>query len=84
MNHDKSKNIEAPRVPNLGFSTKWSKDGEEDYRQTVTPFLSQIRETWGNSKSSASISLLLSTTYTAMTQTAKATNKVMNLVISSN
>ena len=45
MNHDKSKNIEAPRVPNLRFSTKWSKDGEDDYRQTVTPLLLQIRET---------------------------------------
>ena len=41
--------------------------------------MEQIRETWSNSESFASISLLLSTTYTAMTQTAKATNKVINL-----
>ena len=45
----------------------------------LSSLLPQIRETWGNTSSSASMSLLLSTTYSSMNLAAKSTNKVAML-----
>ena len=45
----------------------------------LSSLLPQIRETWGNTSSSASLSLLLSTTYSALNLAAMATNKVTML-----
>ena len=74
--YDLSKNIKAPRILNDRFSTKWSDDGVAAYSSVVTPLLPQIRESWGSEPSNANISLLLSSTYTALCLGAKATNKV--------
>ena len=73
---DVSKNVTAPRVSNSRFKTKWSDEGVAEYIQLLTPLLPQIRETWGSSVSNANISLLFSTTYSAMNLVTKATNKV--------
>ena len=74
---DMSKHITAPRIPNERFSTKWCEEGVAEYQAAVAPLLPQIQELWGSEPSSSSISLLLSTTYTAMNLGAKATNKVV-------
>ena len=74
---DMSKHIIAPRIPNERFSTKWCEDGVAEYRTAVAPLLSQIQAIWGSEPSSSCISLLLSTTYSAMNLGAKATNKVV-------
>ena len=76
---DESKNITAPRIENDRFNVKWSDDGIAEYSQHVTPLLHQIRQTWGSSGSPANISLLMSTTFSAMNIMAKATNKVTML-----
>ena len=76
---DVSNNVTAPRVPNHRFSTRWSDEGVSDYREAVTPLLSQIRETWGNTAGTLSVSIMLSTTYAAMNIASKSTNKVVNL-----
>ena len=73
---DVSKNVTAPRVANDRFKTKWSDEGVAEYIQLLTPLLPQIRETWISSDSNENISLLLSSTYSAMNLVSKATNKV--------
>ena len=77
--YDKSKNITAPRIQNTRFATKWSDEGVAEYVDVLTPLLPQIRETWGNIPSTACMSLLLSTTYSALTLAAMHTNKVTML-----
>ena len=79
QNFDDSSNITAPRIPNLRFCTKWSEEGVAMYKQAVATLLPEIRKTWGSPKSSAHISLLLSSTYSAMTLAAQATNDVTKL-----
>ena len=79
---DTTANLSAPRVPNLRFKTKWSDDGVIEYGNQLSPLLLQIRETWGNIQhTNSSISLLLSTTFSAMNIAAKSTNKVSMLGI---
>ena len=73
---DSSKNITAPRISNDRFKTNWSDEGVAEYIQLLTPLLPQIRDTWGSSGSNGTISLLLSSTYSAMNLVAKATNKI--------
>ena len=77
--HDVSNNITAPRVPNNRFATQWTNEGMSEYNQLASSLLSPIREVWGSTQSNANISLLLSTTYTAMNMAAKATNRVIML-----
>ena len=72
---DVSNNITAPRVPNLRFSAKWSEEGVSEYRRTVTPLLSQIRETWS---STTSAGIMPSATYAAMNSGSKLTIKVVS------
>ena len=73
---DDGKQVTAPRVPNLRFKTKWNDDGVSEYAQLLSPLLPQIRETWGGLQSNTNISLLISSTYSAMNLMSKATNKV--------
>ena len=78
--HDEGDNITAPRVPNLRFKTRWSEEGVTEYSDVISTQLRQIRDTWGNMKhNNSSISLLLSTTFSAMNIAAKATNEVSML-----
>ena len=50
-----------------------------EYRETVTPLLSKIWETWGNNNGTTSLSIMQSPTYDAINIGARATNKVVNL-----
>ena len=80
VTHDTSDNITAPKVPNLRFKTKWSDEGIIEYSNILSSLLQQIRETWGNMHhNNSSISMLLSTTFSAMSIAAKSTNKVTML-----
>ena len=51
-------------------------EGVSEYRRTVTPLLSQIRETWS---STTSVGIKMSATYAAMNTGSKITNKVVHL-----
>jgi hypothetical protein len=70
-----AENITAPRVPNDRFATKWSDEGVEEYELIASPLLSQIRESWGQGEDSASISMLLSTTYAALNLVSRLRTK---------
>ena len=77
--NDKSTHITAPRVENERFATKWSEEGVAEYVDILSPLLSQIRECWGSHPSQANVSLLMSSTYSAINLVTKATNKVTML-----
>ena len=74
---NESENITAPRVPNLRFSTKWSEEGVIEYKQALSPLLSDIRKTWGNTQDKSAVAIILSSTYAAINLAAKVTNKVI-------
>ena len=73
---DSTGNRTAPSIRNDRFSTVWTDDGVNDYRDMVSPLLPEIRNTWGNTGNKSDLSLLLSSTYSILTLGCKATNKV--------
>ena len=59
-------NITAPRVENSRFRTVWTEESVAEYKELLSLLLPHIRQTWGSTDSKVTISLLLSSTYTAM------------------
>jgi hypothetical protein len=75
---DNEGNISAPRTENIRFRTIWTEEGVAEYKEQLGPLLTEIRQTWGSSPSISNISLLLSSTYTAMNMISKSSNKCYN------
>ena len=73
--HDSQHNIIAPRVQNNRFRTKWTEEGMAEYKEQLNTILPEIRQTWGSTGSISNMSLLLSSTYSAMNIISKGTNK---------
>ena len=69
-----SNHATAPRIPNTREKIKWSEEGITNYSKIVSPQLAAIRQTWLNSTSTASMSVLLRLTNLVMTKTASTTN----------
>ena len=65
----------APRIPNDRVKIVWSDEGIADYEAAVGDNLDRLRETWCNPSSPASMSILLSCTYSLLSSAAKQTNK---------
>ena len=63
----------APRVLNTRFTTKWSDECGNEYKQLLVTLLPQIRTPGAN------LSLILSSTYAALNLVSKSTNKVNNI-----
>jgi hypothetical protein len=72
---DNEHNISAPCAKNIRFRTMWTEEGMAEYKEQLSTLLPEIRQTWGSSPSTSNISLLLSSTYTAMNMISKSTNK---------
>ena len=70
----------APKIQNSRQKVLWSEEGVVAYSAAVSGALEDLQERWEDSLSSpASMSALLSSTYTLLKTTAAATNKVINL-----
>jgi hypothetical protein len=72
---DNEQNISAPCAKNIRFRTMWTEEGMAEYKKQLITLLLEIRQTWGSSPSTSNITLLLSSTYTAMNMISKSTNK---------
>ena len=77
------KNIVAPRVDNERVKIIWTDEGIELYENYVGDNLERLRNTWCDPSSPASMSVLLSSTYSLLSSAAVLTNKSVNLAASS-
>ena len=69
----------VPTVENNRHKISWSAETLLDYQELIQPVLLDLQETWLESDSPSSISLLLQQTNTILTAAAKATQKVIYL-----
>ena len=67
--------VDAPRIPNKRVIIKWSDEGIMSYSLCVNAILSRLRNSWLDSTSEASISVLLQSTNAIMNYCAMSTNK---------
>ena len=72
-------NIIAPRPKCERFKTLWSDDGVVSYRELLKNILPDIRKAWDDSNRS-SVSLLISSTYSAINFASKLTNRTVDLI----
>ena len=77
--HDE-KNISAPRIINNRVKVVWTYEGIENYKIAICDNLARLRNTWCIPSSPASMSVLLSSTYSLLSTAACTTNKVILLV----
>lgn len=71
-----SVNISAPRATNERFKTLWSDDGIALFQEVAVPQLADIRNQFS---SDSDISSLLSSTYAVLQESAKSSNKTVDL-----
>ena len=76
---DKSRNIVAPKLDHTRHRIVWTEDSQLEYECLVSSHLSRIRDTWLNTSSKASISVLLQATNMILTQSASSLNKTVDL-----
>ena len=69
----------APKVPNLRAKILWSDSGIADYETVIGPCLDNLYSRWCNPDSPASMSILLSSTYSMLHTAAVSTNKFVDL-----
>ena len=75
-----SQNITAPRIPNDRQKVLWSEEGIYLYQKRLGNGLAELRQRWHGAAGSPSLmSVLLSSTYSVMQNTAASTNKVIHL-----
>ena len=72
-------NITAPKVDNNRVKILWSEEGIAKYQEYVGDHLTRLRETWSDPSSPASMSILLSSTYSLLSSAATQTNKSIPL-----
>ena len=65
----------APKILNDRVKILWTEDGISAYETAVDDNLERLRDTWCNPSSPASMSILLSSTYSLLSSAAKQTNK---------
>ena len=68
----------APRLENNRHKILWE-DCSDEYSSLVSPVLSSLRETWSESPSATSTSIMLQMTSQILSSAAKATNRVHKL-----
>ena len=73
------KNIVNLRVDNERVKIIWADEGIELYEKYVGDNLERLRDTWCDPSSPASMSVLLSSTYSLLSSAAVLTNKSVNL-----
>ena len=71
--------VVAPKVPNMRAKIVWDSDGICCYQSLIGDNLKRLRETWCNPDSPASMSVLLSSTYSILSEAAAATNHHVDL-----
>ena len=71
--------ITAPRVTNEREKIVWSPEGVQNFSHLVSPQLKLLRESWLDSSSPASMSVLLKMTNYVLGKTASKTNKAISL-----
>ena len=72
-------NITAPKIDNNRVKILWSDEGIVKYQEYVGVHLTRLRETWSDPSSPASMSILLSSTYSLLSSAATQTNKSISL-----
>ena len=72
-------NPEAPKADNTRIKIFWSDEGIAHYEEIVADNLTRLRDTWCDPSSPASMSILLSSTYSLLSSSAKLTNNFTNL-----
>ena len=76
---DKARNIVAPKLEHTRHRVVWTEDSSQEYKSLVLSHLSRIRDSWLNTSSRASISVLLQATNMVLTQAASTVNKTVKL-----
>ena len=73
--------LRAPRVENHRMKVKWTEAGMEAYREAVSPLLLLVQQVWltSSNPSRSLVSLCLQSTNRVLMETARATNKTVNL-----
>ena len=74
-------NAPAPKVDNTRLKILWTEEGISNYEEAVGENLVRLRDTWCDPSSPASISILLSATYSLLSSAATLTNKHVNLSV---
>ena len=74
--------ILAPKIPNTRTKIIWDKEGISNYERLVGDNLTRLRDSWCDPDSPASMSILLSSTYSILSSAAAATNHTINLGVS--
>ena len=69
----------APRITNDRVKILWSDDGIDCYNKSMGRILTDMRERWLNEFSSASFSILISSTYSFLDTCARSTNNFVDL-----
>ena len=70
---------DAPTIENTRHKIIWSEENLENYSDLITPVLIDLQETWLDSNSPSSMSILLQQTNNILTAAAKATQGVIYL-----
>ena len=76
---DQDENVEAPKIENNRVKILWTDEGCAKYEEVVGDNLARLRGTWYDPSSPASISILLSTSYSLLSSAATLTNKSIDL-----
>ena len=72
-------NIVAPKIDNNRVKIIWSPEGITQYQEFIGDNLERLRDTWCDPSSQASMSVLLSATYSLLSSAAIKSNKPVSL-----
>ena len=76
---DLSENVVAPKIQNMRIKILWDNDNTPFYQDLVSDSLVRLRQTWSDSSSPASVSVLLQSTNDLLSTCAAASNKSIKL-----
>ena len=76
---DTSENKSAPKIVNNRVKIIWDNENLPHYQELISDNLARLRETWSNSSSPASVSILLQSTCDVFSSCAAASNKTVKL-----
>ena len=76
---DTSNNIVAPKLEHSRYKIIWTEGSLLEYETIVSSHLARLRESWLNSSSKASITVLLQATNMVLSQAASLLNKTIEL-----
>ena len=78
---DPDENVVAPKIDNNRVKILWTDEGISKYEELVGDNLTRLRDTWCDPSSPASMSILLSASYSLLSSAATQTNKTINLSV---